>query len=462
MWSADEMDDLCQALRAETEDREDVPRQEADDELMDRIEAEIAEYREWLAKRRAAEPIEEALVPPEELRERLWLIGWMIYEMTWQLLNVTRRTEGGPGINEDPGGKIRRLTELVAVLPWPHFAPRALGAIRADALVQSKRDTPLGYDEAFLRHKEARDRLALYQQSHGEAPGRELEKLGLREIFLQLVLAETGTACRTAERIMGRWCDELEAEDPQWDADDEDHWVQVNFQRLYAGIEIGEEAINTAAAIETEHGFADRPDRRRLALRTAFRNPGIMTARAALHLIPLSYEMEELGLRPPGDYATWAEMRADTIRRFRKAYAAIEKPVVDENGKTTPLTLDHKRSVVQLRLNAALVLPGLDVPSTLDFADCLDRGKLDEQAVEQLSAWLAETDERGRTHGNANLIGSATMPAYLRGVEASRAEHGATGDGYRQWRKDWFVLDRYSAKGEEKRRRIVWEALDQR
>ncbi|MFC4092897.1 hypothetical protein, partial [Micromonospora sp. GCM10011541] len=58
---------------------------------------------------------------------------------------------------------------------------------------------------------------------------------------------------------------------------------------------------------------------------------------------------------------------------------------------------------------------------------------------------------------NANAIGSATMPAFLRGVTACRADRGASG-GYREWRRRWFVLDRYD--DEDDRRERAERALE--
>jgi hypothetical protein len=463
MWTAEEMEAICRALRAETEGNDDpeVGRRAVDEALVEQIEQEVEEYRDWYAKHRAAVSIEDSVEPPDELRERLWLIGWMSYEVAWQILQQARPADGGAEINDTAARLIRRLAEVARILPWPHFAPRALGAIRADALVASKRDTPQGYNEAFLLHKEARERHDDYVANHGSAPNRDLELLGLKEIFLQLVLAETGTACRTAERIIGRWLDELDKDEPerQWDADDEDHWVQMMFQQLSLAVAIGEQALDKAAEIERDYGFTNSVNRRRLALRTAFRNPGIMTARAALHLLPLSYEMEALGLRPGSEYESWVEMREATVERFVKAYRAIEKLVLDEKGEPVPLVVDHRRSVVQLRLNAALVMPGFDLPSTLDFGDCLERNPLDDDAVEELSAWLAEKDAKGRLRGNANAVGSATLPAFIRGVHACREARGAS-SGYREWRKKWFELDRYVDEDEDGRRRRVWRAME--
>ncbi|MBM7489689.1 hypothetical protein JOD64_000911 [Micromonospora luteifusca] len=455
MWTVEELEMICLALRAESDGRDDpeAGRRAADETLVEEIEREVAEYREWYAKHRSSESIENSVEPPDELRERLWLIGWMIYEASWQILRWARRDDVGVEINYRAGGLVGRLAEVARILPWPHFAPRSLGAIRAEALVSSKRDTPQGYNEAFLQHKEARERRDHYVENHGRAPGRELELLGLEEIFLQLVLAETGTACRTAERFIGRWLDELDKKEHerQWTVDDEEYWVEILYQQLSIAVIIGEQALDKAAEIERAYGLVKRVGRDRLALRTAFRNPGIMTARAALHLLPLTYEMQELDLEPGSDYESWEEMREATVRRFVKAYQAIEKPVLDDNGRPIPLVADHRRSVAQLRLNAAIVLPGLDLPSTLDFANLLECNPLDDDAVEAISAWLAEKDRAGKIHGNANAIGSVTMPAFLRGVAACRDERGVSG-GYREWRQRWFVLDRYADEGDRRER----------
>jgi hypothetical protein len=54
------------------------------------------------------------------------------------------------------------------------------------------------------------------------------------------------------------------------------------------------------------------------------------------------------------------------------------------------------------------------------------------------------------------VIGSATMPSFIRSVEASRAAVGVS-DGYRQWRLRWPNLDRYA--GNPGRAAVVDEVL---
>jgi hypothetical protein len=193
-----------------------------------------------------------------------------------------------------------------------------------------------------------------------------------------------------------------------------------------------------------------------MALVTSFQNPGIMTARAALLMLAMCPEMQWLGRRPL-DGESWDRTRAHLLTRFTRAYRAIERPVLDTSGDPLGPKDDHKRSVVQLRLNLALLVPGYDLPATLVFDPCLEVNPLNNDAVEAMSAWLAES-VGGRQRGDANVIGSATKPSFIRSVAACRAEGGATG-GYHEWRRRWFVLDRYA--NEPGRQKRVAEILEQ-
>jgi hypothetical protein len=458
--TAEELRDRCYAVRAQTDlmargkpstDAGAVIPLTADDALAEEIERDIEEYRDLYAKARAGDSLEAAQQPPEELAERLWLMGWLIYEASWQrVLEVRPAFESLAGerraSSEAAARLVRRFADQARALPWLHFAPRALGAIRADALASSKRDTAQGYSEAFTLHREAYQRYESYWEIQSNQPGRERYRLGLQEVLLQLALAETGTACRVAERVIGRWSEELEAENPLWGAEDEAFWVQVMFKDLVAGVAIGGRALHEAAEIKQKHGFSrEGVTEDRLALPTAFRNPGIMTARAALLLLALSPEMERLGHEPEPGCETWADMRDALLRQIKDAYRAIETPVVDRDNQPVPLIPDHQRSLLQIRLNLGLLAPGFDLPSTQDFVPCLAANPLDENAVQELSACLAERIADGRQRGDANVIGSAVMPTFIRSVDACRALYGVD-HGYREWRQGWLVLDRYASE----------------
>jgi hypothetical protein len=82
---------------------------------------------------------------------------------------------------------------------------------------------------------------------------------------------------------------------------------------------------------------------------------------------------------------------------------------------------------------------------------CLAANPLDEAAVKATSACLAEKTADGRQRGDANVIGSAVMPAFIRSVEACRAVYGVD-HGYREWRQRWFDLDRYASEPDRRDR----------
>jgi hypothetical protein len=456
--TAEELRDRCYAVRAQTNlttggkpsaDSGGVDPLTADDALADEIERDIEEYRDLYAKARAGDSAEAVREPPVELVERLWMMGWLIYEASWQrVLAVQPAFEslsGEPRESSETAARlVRRFADRARALPWPHFAPRALGAIRGDALTSSKRDSAQGYAEAFTLHREAYERYESYWELHGDRPDRERYRLGLQEVLLQLALGETGTACRTAERVIGRWSEELQAKNPLWRAEDETFWVQVMFKDLVAGVAIGGRALREAAEIERKHGFSQHGvTEERLAQPTAFQNPGIMTARAALLLLALCPEMERLGNEPELGCETWADMRDALLRQIKDACRAIEKPVLGEDGRPMPLIPAHQRSLLQIRLNLGLLVPGFDLPSTLDFVPCLAANPLDDDAVEKLSTCLDEKTADGRRRGDANVIGSAVMPAFIRSVEACREIYGVD-HGYRKWRRSWPGLDRYA------------------
>jgi hypothetical protein len=457
MLKAEQLRERCHAVRTQTDLMTSgkpaagaVVPLTADDALAEEIEQEIEDYRDLYAKARADDSIEAAQEPPEDVAELLWLMGWLIYEASWQRVQdlppsfesmASERRER----SEAAACLVRRLAEQARDLPWAHFAPRALGAIRADALASSKRDTAQGYREAFALHSEALERYTSYREIHGDRPDRERYRLGLQEVLLQLALAETGTACRVAERVIGRWSEELKAENPLWSEGDETFWVQVMFKDLVAGVAIGGRALHEAAEIERKHGFSrDGVTEDRLALPTAFRNPGIMTARAALLVLALCPEMERLGHEPELGCETWADMRDALLKRITGAYHAIEKPVLDQEGRPAPLIPAHQRAMLQIRLNLALLVPGFDLPSALDFVPCLAANPLDEAAVEELSTCLAKGYKDGKERGRGNVMGSAVMPAFIRSVEACRALYGVD-HGYREWQQRWYILGRYAS-----------------
>ena len=341
MMSVEVLRQLCQDSRDK--------RADTDNDLIRKIESDVQEYRGFLRDR--------AELPPDELVDRLWYMGWLIYEATWQPLDriapaFESLSGGRRETSREVQGLIARGADAARSLPWPEFAPRALGAIRAQALAASKRDTEDGYDDAWILHEEARKKYALYRDYHVGRKGRDHLLLALDEVLVQLALAETGTACRTAQRVVSRWIEEFEFTQRA-----DERWAERMFPELLQGVTIGEQALEMAATIEREHGLVQQVDEHRLALVTSFQNPGIMTARAALLMLGMCAEMESLGRRPlPGD-DSWKQSRQSLIERFEHAYRYIEKDIPGDNGIRLSLHPAHARSIVQLRLNLALLVP---------------------------------------------------------------------------------------------------------
>jgi hypothetical protein len=430
MMSPAELRRLCRELRAGDRTTDDV--------LVKQIVSDVVEYRTHLRDPRPQ-------LPPKPLDDLLWLMGWLIYEASWasvQKVVASFDRPHAPQRDRDTStAQLRRISKLADAargLPWPEFAPRALGAVRAYALAQSKRDSAAGYDAAWTAHQEARTRYRSYRDSHGAS--RERYVLALDEMLLQLALAETGTACRTAERVVSRWAPDFASPgDPDMSRPFQEQWVQRMFRELSGAVELGEEALDTGTRIAARYGFAyEGVTEDRLTRPTLLQNPGIMTARAAGLLLALGPVMQDLG-RQPAPYRSWADWEAATLRRFVRAYRAVDDGEV-------PLSAAFQRQLVHIRLNLALLRPGFELPSHRSFAPCLAHDPLDDAALEALSDWLAGPAKRGRER----LFGAATMPLLIRSLSSLRAS-------YPQWRRRWFCLDQYA--DEPGRREIVESAL---
>ena len=451
MLTADELRSHCLDLRNR--------RQTTDDAMVAMIVADVEEYRKILA----ASPTQ---LPPDQLAELLPLMGWLMYETTWDCVqrittsfNRKAATEEGRRaidrereVSEIEADRIRAIVDAARAIPWPEFAPRALGALRAAALAASKTDTVVGYDAAWLLHEEGRQRYDLYLQSHGTAEDRERFVRDLDEVFLQLALAETGTACRTAERVISRWAEEFRDDaNTAGTARDAVHWMERMFRELTAGVAVGQRAISTARMISEKYGFVDTVTEERMALKTALQNPGIMTARAALLLVALAPAMESYG-RSSRPYPTWQAWEDNMLAAFKDAYDAIEHPAPGTDV-LPPMKEDFRRQLVHMRLNLALLKPGSQLPSSLSFDPCLQISTLDDDALDALSDYLAGPDG---TKGRERSIGAATMPAFIRSVITGR-RRGRDDHGYQAWRLKWFRLDQFA--NEPDRRKNVENAL---
>jgi hypothetical protein len=408
-----------------------------DEALIVRIEQEAQQYRDRLRAERTS-------LPPADLRERLPLLGWLSYETSLMLLwDVKAEIDNLPAevqrVSRANAALIKRLAEVARSLPWPEFAPRALGAIRALALVYSKWND---YDGAWLLHQEVRAKHTSYLDCLGDDEANARFVLDLDEVLLQLALAETGTACRTAEETIGHWLENFGGEDLATQRREADRWVLRMFRQLSEGAEVGQLALSIADRIHREHGFVERITEDRLILLTGFRNPAIMTCRALLLMYSLCPAMQHLGMQPPVD-GSWPDFMVSLRKRFHVGLAFLVRPVKKDDEPHIPLLKDHARAIVQFCLHLALLTASetLDPPLVVDPTLTLRR--LDDDAAQAMARWLAAPSEKGDgIRGDASVVGCASMPHFIRSVEACRDDAGPTAD-YEKWRREWTVLDRY-------------------
>src|SRR4051794_12856924 len=119
MMTPEDLRRFCLDVRAKT-----AP---ADEALVRRVEQDVQEYRDRL--RDAATQL-----PPADLAERLPLLGWLMYETSLMLLwDVKTEFDALPqaqaAVSRANAALIERLADAARALPWPHYAPRALGTI---------------------------------------------------------------------------------------------------------------------------------------------------------------------------------------------------------------------------------------------------------------------------------------------------------------------------------------------
>jgi hypothetical protein len=410
-----------------------------DDILVGRIESDVAEYRTLLVDRRQQTP-----VPP--LDGLLPLMGWLIYEASLKPLwsippDFTGLDESTVSEARAKIDRVARLVNAARGLPWPEFAPRALGAIRVQALIESKKDTVTSYDTAWTLHGEARAKYFEFRDSLGTGSERERFVRDCDEVLLPLSLAETGTACRAAERVISQWAEDHQDSEPASEEKDSATWTQRMFRELMLGASVGEHALLTARGIRDRYGLVHEVDEHRLSVRTAFRNPAIMTCRAIVLLYSLTHEMDSLGRLP--EAGTWDDYRTQLVERYFDAFEYLLLPATDQEDRPIPLSEDHLRSMVQLCLHLALVVPGRELPRDVVVDQTLTLRRLDDAAVEAMSGWLVSIDaETGKQRGDGNVIGSASKASFVASVEACRRDTGSAAD-YRAWRRRWPRLDRY-------------------
>ena len=247
---------------------------------------------------------------------------------------------------------------------------------------------------------------------------RRAPTLALDEVLMPLALAETGTACRTAERVIGRWDQDFRQDDPGLDED-------------------RQPALDPAPVQAARRRHRDRRarDRRRHADRDTLGLVDEVTeTRADARHRPAQPHDHDLPRdparvlhvsrdgaarrRPAGTRRAWPDYQRPLLERFDKAFPALLLPVLKPNGDVWPLNAELRS------LSSSCACTSASSPRGTPCAgravdDELTLTVLDDDAVERMSAWLA-TEVDGRQRGDGNTIGSRVQAGLHPFVEACR------------------------------------------
>ncbi|WP_345312822.1 hypothetical protein [Gordonia alkaliphila] len=402
-----------------------------------------------LAEDAGAEP----LYPPDEIVRELRLLGWAIYEAALLAIHIVQPAflvllNNSRQESIDAYNQIRELSQLGQTLPWPEFSLRALGAVRSQALAHSLKDSEAGYQAARTVHKSLED---LLQRRTDEITSGiysdTIHYLDLKrdvdELAEQSFLARTGTACREPEHSLCRWSEAVAAGRKD-DSAQKDELIHLA-HGLRIGIISGERAMNRAEHILGNYDVIAEKDATHLLGPTMMQNPAIMTARAHLLVLPMCPRLESYGMPVPGREGSWSAYIENLVDGFTAAYARIESSAEMNAANNVQLIYEHFKALVQLRLAFFLLFPERALPTRLESLG-LDQG-CDLNDLDSISKWLVAHKD-----ADVNVISSATMPEYLRGIEQLRSV-----PGYREWRENWLNMDRFSS--EEGRRDRVLAAL---
>ncbi len=125
MLSADDLRECAKALRRRNKDLDTDPSWDPDADLrvVEEVERDVAESRDYLATHRTQ-------LPPDDLADRLHPLGWVMYELTYGAMQfVAPSFESLPDERRDVSlagmSIIARVADAARGLPWPEFRLRS-------------------------------------------------------------------------------------------------------------------------------------------------------------------------------------------------------------------------------------------------------------------------------------------------------------------------------------------------
>jgi hypothetical protein len=320
---------------------------------------------------------EEAPDVREHDRQQRRLLAAVLHRMSWAL-------------SQSDLPLTHRATDLTRVAKWMETDPHALLSLRCSGLVYSKQNR---YVPAWLTFSELRLRLSHYERSYR---GRNTDERVIdmfREVQQQALLAETGTAARTVERLLVDWIVHMEGRHERWKRLS----YHEAFHTLRRGTFTGGLSSEEVATMHTE----ERKSVTRAAIPGWKRRPGVMTARCHLELATLALVVGDIGIKaPPGEFDSWEHFSDKQLELFEDYYRQAH------SDETIQFDAEHVRELVQLRLHAALLRPlwDLDPVENTDAPPCL---RTPTPNRNELAGWLRDTGN------NANVVLSISAPEYL-------------------------------------------------
>lgn len=376
--------------------------------------------------------------PEGEVEDWMWDIGHVLNDVSFGISKLHPTGSAEPELR----GFAEQLTQIGALLPWRAYAPHALLAHRALALIESKANR---YAAAWHSHHAAR-RLRERYLSETHLPQRVYDALDQSEQLLWL--SEVGTGCRGLEYYVAEQAAE------HLDAPAADRAALFRgLQEIEVTLTKAQHTIDRIAAYDTPStdgrgpGLPNMPTRDHLVAKVSYRQPGIMGARAALLKIIVAEAMLQGRIAPAAGAPSWAQQQSAAWALFETFYRIAEDPSdllpAERAAERVPARIEYLRSLVQLRLAAALMSPGLRFPSRRDRPASLIGDTLDGDAVQRLSKELLEWKDHGRPKpADANAIGTSISVRFNDAVISLResAEPGSGAD-YLAWRSQYPKLD---------------------
>ncbi|MEI7546430.1 MAG: hypothetical protein WCK21_00010 [Actinomycetota bacterium] len=386
-----------------------------------------------------------------ELIELLSVFGWMLYEVTWRLVQRNELKDGGPA-----AGSLRellkRFAECAESIELKQYAPRAGGAIRAYALALSKMDRTDGYKWAAAQH-DAADKW-IRQVLSNAGSDKRLQR-DAREVQVQLETGKAGTACRQIETFL---C-------APWRLDN-GATVDRRLKEIARNARVAITAAVSALEIFQKIPLDAKADRRTSMASPVWpRQPANMAARAHLLLVPCLASLEALDVPYQAALAvplwevsqqivgvdvevplTYGDELEFHRRQVDRLVGTAEAALIEGFGASLGSVPDNEAAeTARVRLHYAVQFPGLPLgppPAAFSYHAHTGGSANGVSLVDELSAWLMD---RGQ---NANAVATTTYRPWIEGLIRVRAwaapsSEFVSDDDYLDWRCRFKDLDRF-------------------